>query len=72
MRNRALQVRMVKTDALTGVGAPEVPAIDPAAINIMVAEQVQNIAMTVGTVLLVKKAADTLSELILIAGRKYI
>ena len=71
MRKRALQVRMVPVTAPTG-DAEATPAVSPEELNRIAKEQVENLAITVGAVLLAKKAADTLSELILIAGRKYI
>lgn len=71
MKKRALQVRMVPLENSSG-GAEPAPVIDPEQINDMVKDQVQTIAITIGAVLLAKKAADTVSELILIAGRKYI
>lgn len=75
MRGRAIQVSLVrKPSAPTtdGAAVPVAEVLDPDQINALVKDQVQNLAMSVGTVLLVKKAADTLSELILIAGRKHL
>lgn len=66
---RAIQVSLAKKNAITD---GEGQAVDPAVINNLVTAQVQNIAVTIGAVILLKKGADTLSELILIAGKKYI
>jgi hypothetical protein len=66
--NRSLKVSMVK-DAPVG---DAVATLTPDEINQIVKTQVDHIAVTVGVILLTKKAADTVSELILIAGRKYI
>lgn len=71
MKNRALQVRMVRSDPVTGT-AVESPSLGVEQINEIATEQLQNIAKTIGALILVKKGADTLSELLLIAGRKYI
>lgn len=71
MKNRAIQVRMVKGDAVA-TDAPVAPVIDPAELDRILKGQVEHIALTIGMLLLAKKAADTASELILIAGRKYI
>lgn len=69
---RALQVSMVKKDPVSGAVVPETPTLTPEQINQIALDQVQNLALTIGALLLCKKAADTASELILIAGRKYI
>lgn len=74
MKNRALQVSLVRKDAqgTTIDGPPAEPMVDPEVINRIAKEQIENIAKTIGAILLTKKAADTVSELILIAGRKYL
>lgn len=71
MKNRSLQVRVVKTDPTTG-DAAESPSLSVEQINAIASAQLQNVAKTIGALILVKKGADTLSELMLIAGRKYI
>lgn len=75
MRNRAIQVSLVKKDRPSETpytGGVVEPSIDVDHLNDLVKDQVQHIAMTIGGLLLAKKAADTLSELILIAGRKHL
>lgn len=71
MKNRSLKVSLVRDDPTQPAGAAPAP-IDPEAINEIVINGVNHVAITVGVIILSKKAADTLSELILIAGRKYI
>lgn len=76
MRGRAIQVSLVRKDRPTSgqtpEGAPIAEGLDPEQINDLITDQVHNIAITIGALLLTKKAADTVSELILIAGRKHL
>jgi hypothetical protein len=67
MKNRALQVRLVRADAPANTGE-SAATIDLDQVN----DLVTHVAFAVGGVLVVKKAMDTLSDLILIAGAKHL
>lgn len=71
MKNRALQVRMVRTDQpADNAQDVHISAIDPKELNELVKDQVQHIALLVGAALVTKKAAETVSEVIILAAKR--
>lgn len=76
LKDRAVQVSLVRKSSPGVATEGAEPLVDTekivAQLDDVFTKQLQNVALTVGTLLLAKKAADTLSELILITGRKYI
>jgi len=67
---RAFQVKLVKEGSASA--GPSGADVTPEEINALVKDQVEHLVLSIGALLLAKKAADTVSELILIAGRKHI
>lgn len=66
LKNRALQVRVVKTNQNEEFSAEpiEMPSIDPEKINLILTEQMQNVAKAVGGLLILSFVLNTTSELI--------
>jgi len=75
-KNRALEVSMVKKNQQTEGprldGKTYVEPFDIDKINEVIKDQVQNTAMVLGAAYAAKKGIDTLSELIIIAGWRYL
>lgn len=65
-KNRALQVRVVKTNQNEDFFAEpiEMPSVDPEKINQILTEQMQNVAKAVGGLLILSFVLNTTSELI--------
>lgn len=69
-KNRALQVRMVKPDGQGGTQTTVIQTIDPEKLNQIVKDQVRNIGIVVGAIMLANKVLDTTSTLIIIKASK--
>lgn len=70
-KNRAVEVKLVKQSTQPDAKVL-VESIDMDKLSELVKDQVQNAAVVIGGAYAAKKAVDTLSELILIAGRRYL
>lgn len=68
-KNRALQVRMVKSNPQDSTDATVVTNLDPEQINKIAKEQVKNVAIAVGVVVAGSKLMNTVSEIAIIAAK---
>jgi len=69
-KNRALQVRMVKPNDQGGTETTVIQTIDPEKLNKIIKDQVRNIGLVVGSIMLANKVLDTTSTLIIIKASK--
>lgn len=68
-KNRALQVRMVKSNPQDSTDATVVHNLDPEQINMIAKEQIKNVAIAVGAVVAGSKFLSTVSEIAIITAK---